>query len=86
MSEITSGRRVKIAAGGRIVIPANVRRRLGVGVGDELLISERDGVATLSTPAGHLRWVRSRLAAAGVDSSRSLVDELLAERRTELDR
>jgi antitoxin PrlF len=64
---------------GRLVIPAEVRAALGLGPGDRLhlhlagprLVLERqqDAVAEL------------RQLAAKVPQSRSLVDELLAERR-----
>lgn len=64
---------------GRIVIPADVRRELGLAAGDRLhlhvagsrLVLERqsDAVAAL------------RRIGAGIPQARSLVDELLAERR-----
>ena len=40
--------RVKIGTKHQIVVPASVRRELGVGPGDQLLLEVRDGVIVLA--------------------------------------
>lgn len=67
---------------GRIVIPANVRRALGLVAGERLVLRlGEDGEIRLSTRAVGVERVRRRLAAA-LDGP-SLATELIAERRAE---
>ena len=42
--------RTKIAEGGRIVIPAEFRRALGMDVGDEVILDLGEGQLTVLTP------------------------------------
>lgn len=66
---------------GRLVLPAPVRRRLGVEAGDRLIaIVDSDGVRLVS-----LREQVGRMAGMfrDVAPGRSLVDELIADRRAE---
>jgi AbrB family looped-hinge helix DNA binding protein len=74
--------RTKVAEGGRIVIPADIRREFGIEIGEIVNITpEADGLV-ITTPAMALRRLQRRfrkLVPAGV----SLVDELIAERREE---
>lgn len=78
MSEYKS----KIGRGGRIVIPAPYRQRIGMEVGDEVvLVLEPDAVRIL-TPRQAVKRAQElvrRYATAG----RSLADELIEERRRE---
>jgi AbrB family looped-hinge helix DNA binding protein len=70
---------------GRLVLPAPLRERLQVADGGRLLLTlDEDGSVRL-VPA---RTVVSRFQGAFRDryGDRSLVDELLAERRAEADR
>lgn len=71
---------VKIGEGGRIVIPAEFRKALGVGVGDELLLQLDEGRLLLMTRAQAIVYVQERLAKYTV-ADRSLSDELIAERK-----
>jgi AbrB family looped-hinge helix DNA binding protein len=74
--------RVRIAAGGRIVIPAEIRQSLGVREGDELLIiRERDGIriTTVLQTAKEVQAFFEQFKKPG----ESVVDEFLAERREE---
>lgn len=75
--------KLKVGPGGRVLIPANMRERLGVVEGDALMASLEGGELRLITLAESVRRaqaiVRSRVP-AGV----SLVDELLADRRREV--
>lgn len=64
---------------GRLVIPADVRAELGLTAGDRLhlhLTGRRLVIESQKDAASELRGL-----ASGVERSRSLVDELLAERR-----
>lgn len=65
------------------MIPAEFRRDLGLVPGAVVVISEMaDGDLRISTPAAGLRRARA-LVGRYVEPGRSLVDELLAERRQE---
>lgn len=73
---------VRVAAGGRIVIPLEVRARLGWEVGSELVLTVEDDHATLmnAQTARHRAHTRvARYIAGGA----SLSAELMAERKQE---
>ena len=72
----------KIAEGGRVVIPASIRKNLNLEVGDELILQVRGSEIVLVGRAQALRAAR-QLLRGKVQHGRSLVDELLAERRSE---
>lgn len=72
-----------MAAGGRIVIPAEVRQNLGVREGDELLLSVEEHGVRLTTYRDALLEAR-RLVAQFVKPGVSLVDELKREREDEV--
>ena len=75
-------RRVRLDAGGRIVVPAGFRRALGVGSGEELLMSLDDGFVRLQTVDAALERVRA-IARSKRRGDASVVDEFIAERRAE---
>ena len=65
------------------MIPAELRRDLGLSPGASVLISETDdGDMLVSTPVGGLRRAQE-LVRRYVQPDVSLADELLAERRAE---
>ncbi len=64
---------------GRIVIPADVRRELGLAAGDRLHLHLADGRLVLERQADAVAALRR--IGAGIPPGRSLVDELLADRR-----
>ncbi len=74
---------VTVGARGRVVLPAALRERLGVGEGDKLVLTvQPDGSVKLVSVRDAVRRARglfAQLAPPGV----SLVDELIAERREE---
>jgi len=73
---------VSVAARGRIVLPAGVRRALALEEGDRLQLTvEPDGSLRLRSYAAVARSMRG--AFRGVAPGRSLADELVAERRRE---
>jgi len=71
-----------VAADGRIVIPVEYRRALGVQPGDEIMISLEEGEVHLSTRA-QARKRAQDLVCRLVPQNRSLVDELIRERKAE---
>ena len=75
-------RRVRVDAAGRIVVPAGFRKSLGIDAGQELLISLDDGVVKLQTIDAALERVRA-IARRRRRSDASVVDEFIAERRSE---
>jgi AbrB family looped-hinge helix DNA binding protein len=64
---------------GRIVIPAEVRAALGLAPGDHLHLHLAGRRLVLERPTDAVAELRA--LAANVPNNRSLVDELLAERR-----
>ena len=70
---------VVVGRQGRLVIPAEVRAALGLSAGDRLHLNLAGGRLVLQRPQDAVRELR-RLGNA-VPRTRSLVDELLAERR-----
>lgn len=81
MSRNEESSHVVVGRQGRVVIPAELRRRLGVEPGQTLVAREEDGRLVLERPANVLARLRRRFAEAAPDTS--LADELIAERRRE---
>ena len=77
-----NGVSVKISEGGRVVIPADHRRALGLEVGDEVIIRVVDGELRIMTRAQAVNRAQS-IVVRSVRKGRSLVDELTTERRAE---
>jgi antitoxin PrlF len=74
--------RVKIAEGGRIVIPAEARQALGLRIGDEVVIQLRDGEIRLLTIREALHRAQA-LVRRSIPERPSLADELIADRQSE---
>ena len=72
----------KIDKHGRVVIPADYRRALGLRPGDSLTLELNGGSLRLVTLAQAIREAQESVAKY-VDKDRSLVAELIAERRAE---
>jgi len=72
----------KIAEGGRVVIPAEYRRALGMEPGDEVIIRLEEGELRILTRAEAVRRAQA-LVERHVKRNRSLVEELSAERHAE---
>ncbi len=66
---------------GRIVIPAHIRRVLGILPGETLIARVKDGQLVLEKPEQILARLQDTFARVPRDVS--LVDELIAERREE---
>jgi len=75
---------VRLGRQGRLVIPADLRRKLGLNDGDELVARDEDGRLVIERRSAVLTRIRRRLQALPAEVS--LVDDLLAERRREAQR
>ncbi|MGH6945168.1 MAG: AbrB/MazE/SpoVT family DNA-binding domain-containing protein [Geminicoccaceae bacterium] len=73
-----------IAAGGRLVIPAEFRRALGVAVGDEIILELTDGELAACSLQGAIKRARA-IVRKHVPEGVSLADELVRARHAELE-
>lgn len=77
-----SGTRVRLGAGGRVVIPAGYRQALAIAEGDELVVTLEEGSLRISLPEAAVRRAQA-LVARHVPPDRRLGEELIAERLRE---
>ena len=77
MAEVT-----RLSEGGRIVIPAELRRELHLEVGASLLIEVADGELHIFTPERAIQRAQ-QLLSPYLAGKPSLADELIADRRAE---
>ena len=75
-------RAVQILDGGKLVIPASFRRKLGFAVGDTVIVEMFEGELRIRSRNAALANAR-RMMRQLVPDNVSLVDELIAERRAE---
>jgi AbrB family looped-hinge helix DNA binding protein len=76
---------LRVADGGRIVIPAEVRQRLGMEVGTDLVLKVEDDHATLMNAKSARRKARERVR-RHIGPRVSLSKELMAQRKVEAKR
>ncbi|KAF3889122.1 MULTISPECIES: AbrB/MazE/SpoVT family DNA-binding domain-containing protein [Nostocales] len=74
--------KTKISEGGRIVIPSEYRKQLGLEVGDEVTIALVNGEVRIFTLEQAIKRAQE-IVRRYVPEGRSLSDELIAERRQE---
>lgn len=72
--------RLRVNENGRVVIPAEFRKALGINAGDEVVLRLEDDELRLTTLKRRLERAQ-RLVRRHVKPGRSLVDELITERR-----
>jgi antitoxin PrlF len=72
----------KLGEGGRLVIPAEYRKALGVEVGDELVLVLEEGSVRMLTSREAIRRAQA-VVRSYVPEGKSLSDELIAQRRRE---
>lgn len=72
---------VRLGAQGRLVVPAALRKALGLQAGDTLVARVEDGRLILETRASIKRRLQARYRQ--IPATRCLSDELIAERRAE---
>jgi AbrB family looped-hinge helix DNA binding protein len=73
---------VRIGTNGRFVLPAHVRRALGVDDGGTLVVRLVEDEVRLMTPQAAVRRAQ-RAVRPYLQAGRSLADELVAERRAD---
>ena len=73
---------VKVSASGRLHLPSEVRKALGLKGSGHVVITVADGQATLTTMAENLARIRA-LARPYAPKGRLASEELIAERREE---
>ena len=73
---------LKVNEQGRVVIPAEFRKTLGIHVGDSVIARVEDDELRITTVKGRIRRAQ-RLVRQYIKPGRSLADELVAERRRE---
>jgi AbrB family looped-hinge helix DNA binding protein len=72
--------RMRVNENGRVVIPASFRKRLGIHVGDEVVLQIEDDELRITTLKRNIERAQ-RLVRKHVKPGISLVDELIKERR-----
>lgn len=78
--------KTKMDANGRIVIPAEWRRALGMQAGQTIALDLEDTEIRVYTMRESLRRAQELSRPNYLDTGRSWVDELIAERRAEAER
>lgn len=73
----------KLIKGGKVVIPADLRREFGFTEGDTLVFERGAGGLVIKTYAQVVREVQAEFKAILGGHSGSMVDDLIAERRAE---
>jgi AbrB family looped-hinge helix DNA binding protein len=77
---MTSKTRMRVNENGRVVIPASFRKRLGIRVGDDVVLRIEGDELRITTLKRNIERAQ-RLVRKHVKQGTSLVDELIAERR-----
>ena len=77
--------KAKIVSGGRLQLPVDIRRAMGLDDGDTVVMELRDGELHVTPYHQVLKQVRERLREY-VPEDVSLSDELIADRRAEAER
>lgn len=72
----------KLNDNGRIVIPAEIRRKMGLSSGDTVVMTLQDGVLTLESQQARVRQVQESLRKL-IPAGRNLSGDLIAHRREE---
>lgn len=74
--------KTRVTQGGRIVIPADMRKQLGIEVGESVNLMLEDKTVRILTQRESIRKAQE-LVRKIVPDGTSLVDELIADRRRE---
>jgi AbrB family looped-hinge helix DNA binding protein len=77
---VKSEARMRVNENGRVVIPAPFRKRLGINIGDEVVLRIENDELRITTLKRNLERAQ-RLVRKHVKPGASLVDELIRERR-----
>ena len=74
--------RAKVVEGGRIIVPANYRKAMGIAKGDTVLLELHGDELRVRPARSALKRLQERLRAYA-PAEGSVVDELIADRRAE---
>lgn len=77
--------RVRIVDGGKLIIPAAMRRELGISTGDTVLVDVEDGELRVRSISRAIERARAILR-KHVPEGAELADELISDRRREAER
>jgi len=77
-----AARQVKIIAGGKLIIPASMRRQLGIATGDTVLVEVDQAELRVRSLARAVERAQA-IVRQRIPPHQSLADELIAERRGE---
>jgi len=72
----------KLSEGGRIVVPHDFRKKLGLQIGDEVILRLEGEEIRIYSKTQAVRYAQQRLSQY-MPKNRSLSGELIAERRSE---
>lgn len=75
--------RAKVDQGGRVLIPASLRKQLGIRAGDPVILEAKEGELHLRPYKKAIEEAQAIIRRYIPDRNRSLVDELIEERREE---
>ena len=78
--------RAKIDKGGRVLIPSRLRKELGFGPGDPVVLETQGGELHMRSYRKAIEEAQAIIARYIPDRDRSLVDELIEERRQAAER
>ncbi len=78
--------RARIDRGGQLLIPARLRKELGIGPGDPVVLEIQGGELHLRSYQKAIEEAQAIIAKYIPDRDRSLVDELIQERRQAAER
>lgn len=83
---MTQVAQAKVVHGGRVVLPAAMRRALGLNTGDTVFMELDGDELRLRSARSAIRQVQEELRRHAPKDGRSIVDEFIAERRRETER
>jgi AbrB family looped-hinge helix DNA binding protein len=73
----------RINESGRIVIPAAIRRQMGIEAGDRLLMEVQDGVLRIESHRARIRRIQEEFKRPMAPGEMLMSDRLIADRREE---
>jgi AbrB family looped-hinge helix DNA binding protein len=79
--------RTKLGEGGRVIIPAVFRQNLHLEAGDDIILHMQENIIYITTPSHALYKLQAKVKnyIDATEEHISLVDELIAMRRLEVD-
>lgn len=78
--------RGKLVSGGRLQIPADVRRAMNIDDGDSLVLDFEDGVLKITPYRDVIKRVQERMRKYAPTDGTLVSDSLIADRRAEAER